>query len=83
MHGRFGLLENLFLTFSTSYIHVVVSSRDTDIFCMPVATDSCPLATRVLPVLDPHQLVAKAGCLSLAVFIKRPQAEIKSAQALR
>ena len=44
------------------------------------------------PVLTRHayfvyatriSLVAKAGNLSLAVFIMRPQAEIKSAQALR
>jgi len=32
---------------------------------------------------NPHSAWAKAGCLSLAVFLKRPQADIKSAQELK
>jgi hypothetical protein len=32
---------------------------------------------------NPHSAWAKAGWLSLAVFLKRPQADIKSAQGLK
>jgi hypothetical protein len=42
-----------------------------------------PVCTSRQTQKNPHSAWAKAGWLSLAVFLKRPQADIKSAQRLK